>query len=233
MIPIGIRQLTALLSCVLILPASPETSAGNALLAVGSFHGGEVQLKQPRQWLGLFCSGHVCNAHQTIVSTAAVHDDIVDEDSKASTGVEVSIAESGSPIFLVRGLAFAKRQVPTVFSGEQALGAGDSFSIDAPFSSHLLKVEGKKSEDEALPKGSRLLFSQGTTSQELLALPDGGNDPYITVLWIGDIDGDGKPDLYLNTSWHYNVSHKVLWLSSLARAGQLVGQAAVLHTTGC
>jgi hypothetical protein len=84
-----------------------------------------------------------------------------------------------------------------------------------------------------LPKGSRLVFSHGLVSQELFSLPEGGNDPYITILWIGDIDGDGKPDLYLNTSWHYNVSHKVLWLSSLAHQGQLVGVAAFFETTGC
>ena len=43
------------------------------------------------------------------------------------------------------------------------------------------------------------------------------------LLWVGDLDGDGKPDLLLNTtSYWWNTT---LYLSSLAKSGELVGKA--------
>ena len=49
----------------------------------------------------------------------------------------------------------------------------------------------------------------------------------------GDFDGDGKVDLLLNDSNHYNLTSRVLFLSSLARPGKLVIKAAEFSTVGC
>jgi hypothetical protein len=218
---------------VVLVPVSSEPDRKFLLLETGSFHGNEVGLRQPHEWLGLFCKEQICSAKPAFVKTARDHDEIVDEDAKANTGTSVTLATPERPLFLVRGLSLAPHPIPTAFVGERNLEAGDQFSAEFQGSRYLLRAEGVQVKDESLPKGSRLVFSHGLVSQELFSLPEGGNDPYITILWIGDIDGDGKPDLYLNTSWHYNVSHKVLWLSSLAHQGQLVGVAAFFETTGC
>lgn len=43
------------------------------------------------------------------------------------------------------------------------------------------------------------------------------------IQWIGDLDGDGRPDLLVNHSGYY--WDLVFWLSSLAAPGELVGKA--------
>jgi hypothetical protein len=53
------------------------------------------------------------------------------------------------------------------------------------------------------------------------------------ILWAGDLDGDRIADLIADLRTHYAGHHYVLFLSSLARAGQLVGKAASLSTGGC
>ena len=53
------------------------------------------------------------------------------------------------------------------------------------------------------------------------------------LLWAGDLDGDGRLDLYMNLSTHYNVSARRLFLSSAAASGALVREVAVFQTTGC
>lgn len=56
------------------------------------------------------------------------------------------------------------------------------------------------------------------------------------LLWAGDLDGDGKPDLILNHS--EDPVHAALYLSSLAKEGELVGLAGDFDytdpsTAGC
>lgn len=51
--------------------------------------------------------------------------------------------------------------------------------------------------------------------------------PKSYLMWIGDIDGDGKPDLLINTSSYYWDT--TMFLSSLAKPGQLVGKAGQFY----
>jgi hypothetical protein len=54
------------------------------------------------------------------------------------------------------------------------------------------------------------------------------------VIWAGDLDDDGRLDLIVDVSNHYNiVSAIVVFLSSLAREGQLVGRASGFWAVGC
>lgn len=49
-------------------------------------------------------------------------------------------------------------------------------------------------------------------------------NPQAYVLWVGDLDGDGRPDYLIN--WVVDTNHGApidLYLSSLARPGELVG----------
>ncbi len=59
-----------------------------------------------------------------------------------------------------------------------------------------------------------------------------GNDGPPRILWAGDLDGDRVVDLFAELRG-YPGHHYALFLSSLARAGQLVAQAASLIINGC
>jgi len=59
-----------------------------------------------------------------------------------------------------------------------------------------------------------------------------GADHY-HLFWVGDLDEDGKMDLLLNMSRHYNVSNLTLFLSSMAKDGELLHMATQLNSTGC
>jgi hypothetical protein len=53
------------------------------------------------------------------------------------------------------------------------------------------------------------------------------------LLWAGDLDGDGHPDLILDQTTGSGATEAQLLLSTLAPPDGLVGEAAVLTTTGC
>lgn len=54
-----------------------------------------------------------------------------------------------------------------------------------------------------------------------------------TLYWAGDLDRDGKLDLYLDEFNEKGYFHPILYLSSKASEGHLVGYGASFHTAGC
>jgi hypothetical protein len=203
------------------------------LLEPGTFHGQDVPLAQPAAWIGVYCKAVTCTAQPTTVRSTRVLDPLGDDEPESPTGTSIEVSTPDQPLFLVRGIRASHRPVPTFFVGARNMIAEDNFDFATSRTRYALHVDGKKLEEDELPKGSRLLLSNGSLTQELFKVPKDAIDPHIQVLWIGDLDGDGKPDLYLDASWHYNLSHKVLWLSSLAKRGEIVGQAAAFDTVGC
>ena len=58
------------------------------------------------------------------------------------------------------------------------------------------------------------------------------DDVFYVVTWAGDLDRDGKLDLLVNFN-ESSMSHSVLFLSSRAKPGQLVGEAARFEHAAC
>ena len=216
-----------------VVPGQTSPSARFAVLEPGIFHGQDVALLQPNDWVGVYCNRDGCEVRPTSVRVKRAADELVDDDPSHPTGTSVEVSSRVQPVFLVHGLPASAHRVETVFQGENSIAAGEEQQFSLKGRHYSLRITGKASEQEPLPKGSRLLLSDGVTTQELFSLPNGGTDAYVSVLWVGDIDGDGKPDFYINASDHYNVANKVLWLSSLGEKWQLVGRAAAFVTTGC
>jgi hypothetical protein len=66
-----------------------------------------------------------------------------------------------------------------------------------------------------------------------LTIPELQTDATPRLVWAGDLDRDSKLDLLFDATYHYNVTHLVLYLSSAAKEGELVGKVAEWKTTGC
>jgi hypothetical protein len=91
------------------------------------------------------------------------------------------------------------------------------------------------------PVACRLTLAGGAVDQVLAGFelawvagtpePALGDDPSPHLLWAGDLDGDCRPDPLLDLTDHYNLA--LLWLSSEAEAGDLVGLAAERRYPGC
>lgn len=213
--------------------AQANTPARLAVIEVGEFHGSDVALQQPTSWLAVYCRDGACAASPETIQSKRVSDPLDIDEGGAPTGTSIQTASHRTPLFLVRGVPSKPRAIPTSFVGEQFLAAGDERALQLGSIRYTLKVEGRKSTEEMLPPGSKLLLSDGKLSQALYIVPEERDEAHITLLWAGDLDGDGRLDLYVDTSFHYNIAHRVLWLSSLAKSGQLAGEAAYFETTGC
>lgn len=211
----------------------PETT----LLEVGEFHGEEVWVETGERWLGLHIDGHDSTLLEYELNVDTVHDPLVDE-ADQKTGKKVSVNLPLEPLFLVKSdWVLHGGPVKTIFKGnDEGLQSKAPLALKLGQSNYELKItgnEGEKCWQDGLPKNAKLVLTDGKSSQVLYTLQECGNDPGWFLTWAGDLDKDGKLDLYVNVTQHYNVAERKLFLSSQAGEGELVFEAAEFVTSGC
>jgi len=142
-----------------------------------------------------------------------------------------------SVLFLLRGKHLRRLDtVPTFFLGKARLAPRDS-----------LAMSNRGPHDWILcaSKGSPVSRSESNEKVFELQLrhrPSGVTQSLSTHLsatsaeiqWVGDLDGDGRVDLFIMDDTHESGARNwILYLSSLARGKDLVGKAAEFWLPGC
>jgi len=221
-------------SLLVCLSGIGSLSSATELLCAGSFHGDEISANSGQSWYGMYRKqkGYELKASKILVRT--VKDLIVD--TTTSTGKEVLLDVPGETLFLVRDLAGLKNgPVHSSFVGdrEKFLHPGQSLSLMLGSRKYTLSVSGKvpASPTDGLAEYA-LVLSDGVHSQTIASEKD-CNDVRPRLIWAGDLDHDGRLDLLVDASRHYNVSSRILWVSRGATQRQLVRPAAKFETSGC
>lgn len=224
-------------------------AVGFALQPPGAFHGNEPVARDGERWLALRVDGDEAALVATTLQVRAVHDEVLDEPGER-TGLEVTSAlgDAGVAAYL-RGSRLR--------AGRIALAAitspADALLLDArheiQFRSRRYRLDTRCDETrveriEGQPQWPcRFVLDDGHNVQTLHALTayagwiDGRSVPtseaWARIVFAGDLDRDGRLDLVLETDGGDYGSRTVLWLSSQAPDGGLVGEAAVYEVTGC
>jgi hypothetical protein len=214
-------------------PVSRARLPEGHLLEVGIFHGDEVKAWTGEKWLGLF----VTKGSRSTLARAKLK---VERDTNETTEKIVSVKRRPKPVFLVKG-ASTMRPGPalTIFYQDEPvfLGHGTDMELKLGAKVYRLKVSGNgENSVEAITRDdAKLVLAAGGTEQALYDLGGKGGpmEAYWHLVWAGDADGDGKLDLYVDVSSHYNVSIRKLFLSSQAEGGELVREEAEWGTVGC
>ncbi|WP_412062814.1 hypothetical protein [Rubrivirga sp. IMCC45206] len=232
------------------LVAAVDTSARGVELisGVSIFHGGEVSAQSGERWQGLYPTADGVEVRSFILTVDTVQDPLLDDDEGPFTGVRVTTPFStfwmdedfpaDSALALVRrpGAPFPDGPVPTAFVGAWPIRSGHLSLALGDHRVSLLIVEGP--EAIWMPQRQRarpdrvLLLDDGERRLPISAIV-GGDDGHPALLWAGDLDGDGRLDLLVDESNHYNLSAPALFLSSAAGPGQFVRRVARHETVGC
>ena len=233
-------RLLAPLTVLILADVSPAPNAAE-IISPGEHHGHEVPANTPGVWFALVADGAGASLRRVRVSVATVKDEIVDEGAEM-TGRRVDTSPAVEPIALLRGIHGLKaRRVPTALLGQAVDDAGISARLGVLAYQLFMRCAEQPPVEGQRQHNCDLVLRLDTVEQVLFtyrAYNEGdariwASERQPTVLWAGDVDADGRLDVLLETSNHYNVSEMRLFLSRGASASALVQEGATHTTTGC
>ncbi|MCX6613458.1 MAG: hypothetical protein NTW74_21745 [Acidobacteria bacterium] len=208
--------------------ANPAPRPKLDLIQLGTFHQGEAEFRSGGGWIGLVPARDGFAWGRFQIKTEKVHDPIGDDapEIKRATQITLTTPAEAEPLFLLRGLAqLATKPVHTCFDRSE----NGSFLEQNPI---LLTCEATAYSVQVTNQRLLQLKKSGKT-QTLFTWPKALSEEHAELIWAGDLDGDGKLDLLLDHSDHYNATGLTLYLSTWAAPGQLVGRAASFKTVAC
>ncbi len=206
---------------IFIFPCFAQSTPEPELLLPGSFHGDELTGKTGETWVALIETEKGFELRNVTVSVEATHDPLNDEKESDKSGKIVSVAgtkDQKAPLFLLRNLPGTKLGPVKMVKKEKIdLYPGKSLGFPAGNAYLYLLVTGlakKSSSGEIGFKDYQVSTQLGDKNTLLFEhkAPDlDGGVP--SLLWSGDINGDGIPDFLMSTSGKYSAMEWTLFYS--------------------
>jgi hypothetical protein len=233
-----------LLVAALAVPSSAQRSATPVhLVHPGVFHRVDLDTLPARGWLALVRDDTHAELLPVTVAVAIVPDDIdpVDGPYTARKVWAMGLDGDRRPVFMARGLAglraSARVREATIDGApwDEQLGADLAYArrlrVALGASEYHLQVL-PASRATRLGEGATVRLQHGMDEQEIYRSAARPDEPAWLALWAGDLDADGRLDLYMDLAPSFNLSRRVLFLSSGAAPGAMVREAAVFETRG-
>jgi hypothetical protein len=220
-----------------LMDLSASTGSRFALMETGEFFGfmGDdgAELAPPPSgelWLGLFPSRQGYELRPTRLTVSVIQENLGDGPSpNPLTTTHIAARSRQKPIFLLKtGGRLSPGPVPTAFAGELLLEPDKFLRLSLGERDYLFHVQAAASATSE--EGSRAtLMLEGRSFFEGQLYR---GHPTWYLLWAGDLDRDGKLDLYLELGGGVGGDRR-LFLSSAAKKNEAVGLAASFLTLGC
>jgi hypothetical protein len=227
-----ILSVTASFVSLLALGATPSSTSMEVSFA-GQFRGTGPFPATNTTWFVLSPVADRFELVETRVEVRRVPD-ICSDFATRVTASQVMPQEGNNPLLMVRGSSSLRSgPVDTVFFGDRYLYPGEhvSFSLNAGTRFGFLAY-GSAMPDSAVTNYSIRMLSS-SIEQVIAEFPVIDTDGPPKLLWAGDLDRDDKPDVLFDLTTSYAGRLYVLFLSSKAADGQLIGEVGRFRVTGC
>ncbi|MCC7531413.1 MAG: hypothetical protein IT342_23120 [Candidatus Melainabacteria bacterium] len=225
------KVVASFLFCILV--ASSAIAAD--IIEVTVYHNGELNSTTGKTWLGLFpAKGGQFELREAKVSVSLVNDPIADNSPKEKTGRKVTVAGTAEPLVVIAGVSALKpgKVVTSTVNMKERFDVGEKLKLNVGTRESTFTVTGVKKNAE-WRIGYKVVLESGGIKQTIYEREQVADSSFPSLLWAGDLDGDQKIDLIMDTTDNYNVRNLTLFLSSKAKPGKLVEQVATHMSTGC
>ena len=181
----------------------------------------ETAPRQTEGWLGLYC-GEICELRPARLEYRLIANDKDRLDAETRP----------------RGAFFVFRDVPGMKTGPVPEAPFEEHSALAHDAVVPLVLKGEKYElsvraaDRMFHKAV-ITLRHGSVSQVIYRMPEFVDEGHLQLAFAGDLDGDGKLDLIMSNSPKYSYYPLTLYLSTAAKPGELVGEAAQADRYSC
>ena len=223
-------------------------------IAIPDSYLGADKITAGDDWWGIFPDNAGFTLKATSVSVRTIEFEDKNSETGKSTGIEISVPDENKPVAVLRGLKSVKVGALTgAVRGVQKNGYdGSSFLFPGQIYDVTIRNWRLENQMQIFATGTaekpggyavrfskyELLLSRGScldeTRQVLLSADEFTSWACPGPCWIGDLDNDGKPDFLLNQSTSESGTDLMLYLSSAAKAGELVGLVVEWHAyKGC
>ena len=204
------------------------------LLKVGQFFAEQVQYESGENWFGLFRSAKGDELYQTKITIEKISTPFDEGDEPG--GVTVAVDRIGNPIFLVKGSnRFRSGPINSLLHDNLFLYPAQDLSLSLEKRHYNLLAFGTTNDEgHILSYGLRLWDSKLRKYQTIAQIDNPGwetTQNSFNILWAGDLDADGRLDLFLNLSEHYAGKAYALFLSSFADEGFLLKRVATFEVS--
>jgi hypothetical protein len=224
---------------------SSEPNSKIKIHRTGQYHKDEVwKGLENKKWIGLFYGGKGYYLSNTMVNLSYYADEIYSDDRTHISGRELSVDNKDENILLINGINLKEGILDTCEITKNIILPNESISINFKGITYTLYATGTKVTDTKdtsffYVKNYKLFIQKSQNNQTYLQLltefkENENSDDYMpNLLFMGDIDRDGKLDLILDTSHHYNLEEPTLYLSSEANKNEILKNVAYFSSTGC
>ena len=215
------RWLAVLLSLLFFLPFVAK--ADDVAFANASYHGDEMPFQTGDEFLAFTES---CALAPVRIRVTRERDPIVDQE-RESTGKHVALPGFEEFTLILRGKSLRP--------GKVTAAAPDYLE---PETDKKLTIVLGKTKSHVYYRCTKtdcgfMLETNGVAQQLFTIDKDMLLEVNHIINFAGDLDHDGRLDLVMNASRHWNETRPTLFLSTSAKSGQLVGRAAEITMTGC
>lgn len=207
------------------------------------YHNDEVLKNwEHKEWYGLVKKGDEYSIQKTKIRIESAYDIVVDEDSTEKTGWAVTSDLKTEVIIHFAEIGEIKEgNVRGIQTQSNIVKAGDTLAFQYNGIEYILFATADykdRDNGEAYMNVAnyKLFFNERNTvskTKQLLFAAPRFDDAFPQILFIGDIDRDGKPDILLNAVWHYNEFAPALYLSGYAGEHELIKLVAMNSSVGC
>jgi hypothetical protein len=206
------------LICVLSAAAFAAT-ARTYILEAGVYD--KIIIDDGEVWLGVYPAQDRATVRTCKLRVRTIPNP--DDDQAKATKVES--ATNGPPLFLLKGTPAVKPGNVTSLYTNRGYDAPETVTVTLQNKKYVLRLaEGK--EADGFPV-LRLKLKLGAKEMELGKCP--ARDAIYPV-WAGDLDADGRLDVYLRIEHHNYMTEQILYLSSADTTGKaLTARAAILR----